>query len=103
MLPALECLADGATRSTVPDVTDYLTQHFHLTQDDLDERFATSGQPIYYNRTHWAVSYLAKAGVIARVGRGKVAITPRGMDILASKPQRIDVAISDGFPSSKSS
>lgn len=98
MLPVLESLADGATRSTVPDVTDYLTQHFHLTQDDLDERFATSGQPIYYNRTHWAVSYLAKAGVIARVGRGKVAITPRGMDILASKPQRIDVAYLRRFP-----
>ena len=74
-----------------------LATRFHLTQEDLDERIP-SGQPTFYNRTHWAVTYLAKAGVIARVGRGKVAITQRGKDILTSKPDRVDVTYLRRFP-----
>jgi restriction system protein len=97
MLPVLEALADGATRSTYPDVTQQIAQHFHLTQEDLDERF-TSGQPAFYNRTQWAVTYLGKAGLVARVGRGKVAITPRGKDVLASGPDRIDANYLRRFP-----
>ena len=97
MLPVLESLADGATRSTYPEITDHIAKHFHLTQEDLDERFA-SGQPAFYNRTQWAVTYLGKAGLIARVGRGKVAITERGKDVLASKPDRVDVNYLRRFP-----
>jgi restriction system protein len=97
MLPVLEFLADGARRSTLPDITDHLARHFHLTEEDLAERF-TSGQPTYYNRTHWAVTYLAKAGVIARVARGKVAIRQRGKDILATKPDHVDANYLRRYP-----
>jgi restriction system protein len=97
MLPVLESLADGVTRSTYPEVTDHITKHFHLTEEDLDERFS-SGQPAFYNRTQWAVTYLGKAGLIARVGRGKVAITDRGKDVLATKPDRVDVNYLRRFP-----
>jgi restriction system protein len=98
MLPVLESLADGATRSTVPDITDVIAARFHLTQDDLDQRLPSGVQPTFYNRVHWAVTYLAKAGVVARVGRGKVAITHRGKDVLASKPDRIDVYFLRQYP-----
>ncbi len=97
MQPLLAYLGDGATRSTVPEITDHLVAHFHLTQDDLDQRLA-SGQQTIYNRTHWAVTYLAKAGVVSRVGRGKVAITPRGKTVLASNPTRVDVNYLRQFP-----
>ena len=96
-LPVLESLADGATRSTYPEITDHIVRHFGLTQDELDERF-TSGQPAFYNRTQWAVTYLSKAGAIDRVGRGKVAITQRGKEILAGKPDRVDVDYLRQFP-----
>lgn len=97
MLPVLQYLSDGATRSTVPEVTGHLSTHFHLTEADLDQRLA-SGQSTIYNRTHWAVTYLAKAGVIARVGRGKVAITQRGKDVVASRPDRVDVTYLRKYP-----
>ncbi len=97
MLPLLEYLADGTTRRTVPDVTDHLAKRFHLTQADLDERLS-SGQSTIYNRTHWAVTYLSKALVIDRVGRGKVAITQRGKDALASNPDRVDVTFLRQYP-----
>jgi restriction system protein len=97
MLPVLQALADGATHSTVPDIIDSVVARFHLTQEDLDQRIP-SGQQLVYNRTQWAVTYLAKAAAIVRVGRGKVQITQRGKDILASKPDRVDVNVLRQYP-----
>lgn len=98
MLPLLRFLSDGVTRSTVPEITDYLSAHFKLTQDDLDQRIPSGVQPTFYNRTHWAVTYLGKAGLLTRPARGKVAITPRGKDAVASQPARIDVAFLRQYP-----
>lgn len=47
---------------------------------------------------HWAVTYLAKAGVLTRVARGQVAITERGKQVVASKPDRVDVAYLRRYP-----
>jgi restriction system protein len=98
MLPLLEYLADGSTRRTVPDVTGHLAAHFHLSEEDLDQRLPSGVQPTFYNRTHWAVTYLAKAGVLARVARVQVAITDRGKQVIASKPERVDVAFLRRYP-----
>jgi restriction system protein len=98
MLPVLEYLVEGATRSTVPEITDHLADHFHLTQDDLEQRLPSGVQPTFYNRTHWAVTYMAKAGLITRPARGKVAITPRGKEVVASRPDRVDVAFLRRYP-----
>jgi restriction system protein len=98
MLPLLAYLADGTTRRTVPEVTDHLAAHFHLTQDDLDQRLPSGVQPAFYNRTHWAVTYMAKAGLITRPARGQIAITPRGGDVIASRPERVDLAYLRRYP-----
>jgi restriction system protein len=98
MLPILEYVSDGATRSTVPDITGFLTTRFQLTQDDLQQRLPSGVQPTLYNRTHWAVTYLAKAGLLARAGRGRVAITDRGASVVVSKPARVDVAFLRQYP-----
>jgi len=97
MLPILKYLGDGATRATVPDVTDHLTALFHLTQEDLDQRIS-SGQSLVYNRSHWAVTYMSKAGLVSRPGRGKVAITQRGKDALATSPAKVDVTFLRQYP-----
>ena len=44
------------------------------------------------------VTYLAKAGLLVRPSRGKVAITDRGKDVLASHPPRVDVAFLLQYP-----
>ncbi len=98
MLPILEYLSDRATRSTVPEITGSLTASFHLTTEDLQQRLPSGVQPTFYNRTHWAVTYLAKGGLIARTGRGKVAITDRGAGVVAAKPPRVDVAFLRQYP-----
>ena len=64
MLPVLEFLADGTTRSTVPEITNHLSSRFHLTQEDQDQRLPSGVQATFTNRTHWTATYFAKAGVI---------------------------------------
>jgi restriction system protein len=98
MLPILEYLANGATRATVPDVTEQLATRFKLTTDDLNQRLPSGVQPTLYNRTHWAVTYLAKAGLLTRPARGRIAITDRGKSVVASSPARVDVAFLRQYP-----
>ena len=43
------------------------------------------------NRVRWSAFYLRKAGLLERTGRGKIRITPRGQQVLQTKPARIDV------------
>ena len=48
-------------------------------------------QEIFDNRIGWARTYMKKAGLIEAPKRGINRISPRGMDVLKQKPQRIDV------------
>lgn len=98
MLPILEYLADGTTRATVPAVTEHLAARFGLTPEDLDQRLPSGVQPTFYNRTHWAVTYMAKAGLLTRPARGRIAITERGKSVVASRPDRVDVAFLRQYP-----
>jgi len=98
MLPVLEYVADGAVHATAPEVTDHLARAFQLTEEDLDQRLPSGTQSMFYNRTAWAVTYLSKAGLISRPARGRIQLTQRGRDVLASKPERIDVTFLRQFP-----
>jgi restriction endonuclease Mrr len=48
-------------------------------------------QQTFVNRAHWAITYMAKAGLVARPTRGRVAITDLGHKALAGQPSKIDV------------
>jgi restriction system protein len=98
MLPILEYLSDGETRAATPDVTMHLAERFELTPDDLEERLPSGVQTTLYNRTQWAVTYLAKAGLIERPARARLRITDRGRGVLAAKPARVDIAYLRQFP-----
>lgn len=90
MLPVVRLLHDQqehAIRDLVSDVSDQLS----LTPDDRGQRLPSGVTRTIASRTHWAVTYMAKAGLIDRVGRGRIRILPRGIDALAGAPARIDV------------
>lgn len=91
MLPIVEYLSDGAIRSATPDVTTSLAQRFRLTPSDLGERLPSGVQTTLYNRTQWALTYLAKAGLIERPTRARFRITDRGRAAVATKATRIDI------------
>ncbi len=54
--------------------------------------------PTFDNRTAWAATYMAKAGLIERPTRGHVRITDRGRATLAGKPSKVNVAYLRQFP-----
>ncbi len=99
MLPTLRLLADDHVRRVVPDITDPLADEFHLTPEELEQMLPSGLQQTFVNRTHWAITYMGKAGLIARPARGRVVITELGHKALAKQPKRIDVNFLMSYPS----
>jgi restriction system protein len=99
MLPVLELVGDGQTRRVVPDITDPLGERFHLTPEERQQMLPSGAMPTFVNRTHWAVTYMGKAGLLSRPARGRIAITDAGKAALASKPVKIDIPFLLQYPS----
>jgi restriction system protein len=96
MLPLLRATADGADHR-IADLIEQIAAELHLTPEERDQQLQ-SGQRVIFNRSHWAVTYLAKAVVLERSARGTVRITERGRQLLAEKPSKIDVKRLSSFP-----
>jgi restriction system protein len=96
MLPVLRMTADGEDHR-VGSLVEALTAEFGLAEEDRD-RLLASGQRLIVNRTYWATTYLAKAGLLMRAVRGSVRITDRGRAALAEAPERIDVKFLSRYP-----
>lgn len=79
------------------DAFESMSKHFYLTPADLAEMTA-SGKTKMHSRVHWAATYLAQARLVNRPKPGWIAITPRGVDLLATNPARIDYALLKQYP-----
>ncbi|MEQ1403596.1 restriction endonuclease [Neorhizobium sp. Rsf11] len=91
MLPVLRAAADGETR--VADVAERIADSLGLTPEQRDELLPSGRQRILHNRIHWAKFYMSKAGLIASPARGRFIATDKGKALLATQPERIDVAL----------
>ena len=91
MLPVLRRAAEGETR--VADVAERIADDLGLTQTERDELLPSGRQRVLHNRIHWAKFYMSKAGLIATPARGRFVATDRGRGLLATAPERIDVAL----------
>lgn len=96
MRPVLASLADGEQRSAAA-LRDEVAAALNLTDEDRAERIP-SGSRVFDNRVHWAVTYLVKAGCLARPRRGIVEITDRGRHVLRDNPDAIDGGVLGQFP-----
>ena len=95
MRPILAIASDGQPHRT-SDLIPKLADQFALTEGERDD-VLPSGQRVIFNRTHWAVTYLAKARLVERVARGQICITERGREALASG-ERIDAKYLTRYP-----
>jgi len=89
MRPLLDLAADGqehALRETVTALADRLG----IPDADREEMLPSGTQTKLYNRVGWAVTYLTKAGLLEKLGRGRFRITSRGRSVLAEQPAHID-------------
>jgi restriction system protein len=74
-----------------------LAKQLGLTEDELAEMLP-SGQPAFYNRVHWARTYLAQAKLLENTRRAHFRITERGREVLREKPDKVDVRLLERFP-----
>ncbi|MGH3920417.1 MAG: restriction endonuclease [Pseudonocardiaceae bacterium] len=95
MAPCLTVLQDGNAR-TAPQVRDAVARAVALTDDDRQATIP-SGARRYDSRVHWAITYMAQAGLVRRPRRGIVQITDRGREVLAKNPEHIDNGVLSSF------
>lgn len=96
MRPVLATLSDGHVWAAA-QLRDAVATELALSPEDRDERYQRGGRR-FDGRVHWAVTYLAAAGAVARVGRGRVQITHVGEEVLSEGPERITVSYLMRFP-----
>ncbi|MBF0103730.1 MAG: restriction endonuclease [Deltaproteobacteria bacterium] len=89
MLPVLEILSDQKIYHHT-DLVDRICDVFKLTDKERRELLPSGNQTYILNRVGWARSYLKQAGLLHQPERGKIQITPRGIELLKNKPTRID-------------
>lgn len=89
MLPLLKLSSDGEVHY-IHDVVNQLAEDYGLTEEERTELLTSGQQPTFYNRVGWARTYLKKAGLLKDPKRGYFQITERGMEVLRTKPKKID-------------
>ena len=96
MLPLLESVRDGNEYS-ISELVDLLADRFELTPAERNER-VQSGMTRFRDRVHWANTYMKKALLLESRGRGRIRITPRGLELLQENPKRVDSKLLMRYP-----
>jgi restriction system protein len=97
MLPFLQFAGDGQEHH-VQEAIEKIAIHLHLNEEQLSELVPSGKKTKYYDRVHWAKTYLTKAQLVKSVGRGLFIITQRGYSILEKNPSHIDKDFLSQFP-----
>jgi len=90
MLPGLVVISKMGVASN-REIVRQVSDHFKLAESERQQLLPSGKQRIIDNRVHWAITYMAKAGLISRPSRGNSSITEEGKRVLASKPEHINV------------
>ena len=97
MRPVLTAVQNGAPLP-LNELREWVADQFQLTEDERKERLPSGHQTVINNRVGWARAYLNKAGLLSIPAKGMVQITSRGLDALATGPERITVRWLKQFP-----
>ena len=97
MLPLLEAFADKQEYKK-PALVEIIANKFQLTKEERLAMLPSENDYVIWNRVGWAMSHLKKAGLLETPKRGSYLITEQGLEILNSKPQRIDVKFLENVP-----
>jgi len=91
MLPLMK-LADDGQEHSLGDAIEAIALQFHLTENERKELLPSGRQAKFENRVGWARTYLSKADLLTRTGRGKFSITARGREVMNTNPPIINTA-----------
>src|SRR5579872_6118392 len=91
MLPVLRAAAEGEKK--VANVADLVADKMGLTSEERVAMLPSGRQRVLHNRIHWSKFYLTKAGLIRSPSGGRFVATEEGRKLLATNPERINVAL----------
>ena len=84
MLPALKASAGGAEPS-LSEVRERVATAEGLSAEDVPEMLPSGWQAVLVNRVSWAVIYMERAGLLARIRRGVNRLTQEGERLLEGR------------------
>jgi len=90
MLPVLKAASKGEVH--IGQIVDQLANEMNLSEEEREKLLPSGKQEVFSNRVQWAKSYLSKAQLIEITRRGYFKITERGIEVLKTSPDRIDIA-----------
>lgn len=90
MLPLLREYGIANRPLLLKELVSVMAAKLGLSEAELAERIPSGRQALFYNRLHWAKTYLGKAGLLSSPPRGLAEITDRGRSMLQQHPARID-------------
>lgn len=96
MLPVLRTLLPGP--QTTSSIVSAMADAFNLTEEERAQLLPSGRQATIANRTHWALAYLTRAGLLDRVARGTYVASQRGRTVAADPPERITISFLRQFP-----
>lgn len=97
LLPFLNFASDGKQHS-LKECIEYLTRYFNLTEDEQKRLLPSGKQTIFFNRVGWSRTHLKKAGLLEYPSRAFFQITPRGLDLIKTKPEKITISLLKQYP-----
>lgn len=79
--PVLKFLENGTVQN-LKSTVQYVSDYFHLSDEDRQEKIKSGRATKVYDRTQWSMTYLRAAGLILSPKRGRYLITSKGKQIL---------------------
>ncbi len=95
MLPVLRLIAGGA--QNVAECVPSIKAEFGISDEEAEEIIPSGGLTVLQSRTHWARTYLSKAGLLESPKRNHHVITEAGRKFLATNPTTISNKTLDQF------
>lgn len=96
MRPVLALSEDGEDWNAA-SIREAIISQFQLSPEDVEERLPSGRDTTLRNRVGWALTYLYRAGLLARPRRSVYRITDRGREVLRDHPERVDNSVLDLF------
>jgi len=96
-LPMLQMASDGQVWS-LADAREELSNHFQLTEEEIEELLPSGRQARFANRVAWAKVYLERGALLLSPERAHFQITDRGREVLQNPPDEISVKFLSQYP-----
>jgi restriction system protein len=89
MLPTLKALDDLGGSGSIDEIEDRIITFTHLTPEQLDISYPSSGAPVATHRMAFARTWMKFGGFVASGGRGVWVLTDKGREALNWAPSKI--------------